>query len=480
MQASKVRIITFLSLLLIAGFLATSLVSYFVARDSLSDEIAESSLPLTGDTVYSEIQQDLVRPIIISSLMANDTFVRDWVLNGEVDKHKIEQYLTVVQKRYDAFTSFFISEKSKRYYHPSGEKRYIQENDPNDSWYFHARDMADDYEANIDADDMTAGRLTMFINHKVFDSKGTFIGITGIGLSVDSVKHMIETYRKRYGRQVYFVDREGEVKLHDSAYSGPENIRDSKSLRPFATSLLTSPSGSYVYQRDGDKVFLNSRLVPEFNWYLLVEEQEELTKSPLFRTLVGNLLGALGITSIVLVIAYLTVGGYQQRLEEMATIDHLTRAVSRQAFDLLFSQAIHSTNRHDGGVLSVIMLDIDHFKKVNDTYGHLGGDEVLRSVAESIHSQVRKVDILCRWGGEEFLLLLPDCDAEAARQLAEKIRIAVAACETHLGSAVISVTLSAGITQYTVADSEDSLIRRADVALYEAKQNGRDQVKVAT
>ena len=319
MQASKVRIITFLSLLLIAGFLATSLVSYFVARDSLSDEIAESSLPLTGDTVYSEIQQDLVRPIIISSLMANDTFVRDWVLNGEVDKHKIEQYLTVVQKRYDAFTSFFISEKSKRYYHPSGEKRYIQENDPNDSWYFHARDMADDYEANIDADDMTAGRLTMFINHKVFDSKGTFIGITGIGLSVDSVKHMIETYRKRYGRQVYFVDREGEVKLHDSAYSGPENIRDSKSLRPFATSLLTSPSGSYVYQRDGDKVFLNSRLVPEFNWYLLVEEQEELTKSPLFRTLVGNLLGALGITSIVLVIAYLTVGGYQQRLEEMAT-----------------------------------------------------------------------------------------------------------------------------------------------------------------
>jgi len=479
MQASKVRIISVLSLLLIVGFLATSLISYFVARDSLSDQIAENSLPLTGDTVYSEIQQDLIRPIVISSLMANDTFVRDWVINGEVDPSKIEQYLTVIQERNDAFTTYFISEQSKRYYHPSGHERYVQEDRPEDSWYFRARDMAGEYDIIIDADEMTANQLTIFINHKVFDSDGNFIGITGIGLLLDSVMQNIETYRKRYGRQVYFVDPEGQVKLHDSAYLGPKNIHDSNGLKSFATSILSSPSGSYVYERDGKSVFLNSRLVPEFNWYLLVEEQEHMAASPLFRALVGNLFGALGITGIVLFLAYLMVGGYQQRLEEMATMDHLTRSVSRQAFDLLFSQAIHGANRNDGGPLSVIMLDIDHFKKINDTYGHLVGDDILLTVADTIRAQVRKVDVLCRWGGEEFLLLLPDCNAESARKLGEKVRVALAKQETRVDQQMISVTLSAGVTQYSALDTKESLIHRADSALYDAKQNGRDQVIVA-
>ena len=96
---NKKRLILFVSLILVGGFLTTSLVSYFIALSSLRDQITYSALPLTSDNVYSEIQRDLLKPIFISSLMANDTFLRDWVINGEKNENEIRRYLKAVMIR---------------------------------------------------------------------------------------------------------------------------------------------------------------------------------------------------------------------------------------------------------------------------------------------------------------------------------------------------------------------------------------------
>ena len=111
-QASLVLLLLFL---LGSGFLTTSLLSYYASRDSIRDSIINTELPLTSDTVYSEIQKDLVRPILISSMMARDTFLRDWVLAGEQDTAQMTRYLREVQEHYGAFTSFFVSDKSSRH-----------------------------------------------------------------------------------------------------------------------------------------------------------------------------------------------------------------------------------------------------------------------------------------------------------------------------------------------------------------------------
>lgn len=103
----KYSFMSVLAVLLVVGFLFTSIISYFVAKKSLSEQIAGSTLPLTSDNIYSEIQQDLLRPIFISSLMAHDTFVRDWVLGGETDSDKMTRFLSEIQKRYGTVTSFF-------------------------------------------------------------------------------------------------------------------------------------------------------------------------------------------------------------------------------------------------------------------------------------------------------------------------------------------------------------------------------------
>ena len=106
-----------IGLILTTGFLITSLSSYFVSRTSLRSQITLNELPLTSDNVYSEIQRDLLRPILISSIMASDTFLRDWVIHGEYNSMKVIRYLKEIKKKYNTFTSFFVSDKTRIYYH---------------------------------------------------------------------------------------------------------------------------------------------------------------------------------------------------------------------------------------------------------------------------------------------------------------------------------------------------------------------------
>jgi diguanylate cyclase (GGDEF)-like protein len=132
-----------------------------------------------------------------------------------------------------------------------------------------------------------------------------------------------------------------------------------------------------------------------------------------------------------------------------------------------------------GKPASVVMLDLDHFKQVNDQYGHAAGDNVIRSLANLMRQRLRRIDSLGRYGGEEFVAVLPDCNLEQARQIFDEIRQRFSALPFHADSRVFSVSLSAGISETDGHSSSSALLERADQALYAAKHNGRDQVQIA-
>lgn len=472
----KTRFVITLSVLLVSGFLATSLVSYFVAHDSLSDQMAHNTLPLTSDNIYSEIQQDLLQPIFISSLMAQDTFLRDWALSGEKTPDAIVRYLKEIQEQFGAITSFFVSEKTRKYYHSSGVLKTVRRDDPADAWYFRVHGMKDPYEINIDADTANPASMTIFINYRVMDYVGRFIGTTGVGLQVERVKKLVNTYQERYGRTVYFIDRKGEITLHGSSFTMEGNIRRQPGLDRIATRILTTPSSSHEIRRNGRTVYLNSRLVPEFQWYLLVEQEEDPAQALVFNTLLLNLLICAGITALVLWLANLTIGGYQRRLEYMATTDKLTGLANRHGLEILSETMLKSTHRRREP-LSVVLFDIDKFKQVNDRYGHPTGDAVINAVAQAARKSLRDSDVIGRWGGEEYLALLPGCDQSQAVSLAEKIRQSVAASTHGEPQGPFTVTVSLGIAQLQDDEGLEQIVQRADQALYEAKEGGRNQVR---
>lgn len=166
----------------------------------------------------------------------------------------------------------------------------------------------------------------------------------------------------------------------------------------------------------------------------------------------------------------------EKELETLAATDGLTQVYNRTKFDEIMRRELERAERFDK-TLCIIIFDIDHFKLINDKYGHIAGDGVLKSTADFVKTHIRKFDYIVRWGGEEFVIIAPEIKLKGARVLAERIRRSV---EEFKFNNVDGVTLSLGVTELKKTDSADSILKRADDAMYKAKKKGRNRVETKT
>ena len=185
------------------------------------------------------------------------------------------------------------------------------------------------------------------------------------------------------------------------------------------------------------------------------------------------------MTSVFLIVQDVTeLAAYEQRLIEMNIKDALTGVYNRRYLETRLKEECERHRRH-ARKLSLVMVDIDYFKKVNDTYGHQCGDFVLKGVSAEIASHIRITDCLARYGGEEFCCLLPETELTNAITLAERFRILVESLNlTYQNTNQVNVTISLGVSELADNDSPESLLKKADEALYEAKRTGRNRVVV--
>jgi diguanylate cyclase (GGDEF)-like protein len=202
------------------------------------------------------------------------------------------------------------------------------------------------------------------------------------------------------------------------------------------------------------------------------------------RDLVGHLevefadpLDNVGIDQLRTVYRLATDAFYAERKYRLATTDTLTDLYLRRYFDIRLSEEVRRQARYPRP-LAVAAFDLDHFKQVNDRLGHAAGDEALRRFAEILKEEVRGQDICGRRGGEEFAAFFPETDAETARRICERIRSEVERRRFTIESAEIRMTVSAGVTGFRAGENAESLLSRADSALYRAKDQGRNRVIV--
>jgi diguanylate cyclase (GGDEF)-like protein len=476
---NKYRLIGILTILLIFSFTFTSLISYNVTRTALTSDSKNVILPLISDNIYSEIQKELLQPIFNSSIMANDEFLVNWVLAGEQDVEEIVRYLQRIRERYDYFSAFYVSAITNNYYYYDGILKEISPEDDHDIWYYNFVRSDRDYDLDVDNDEATDGTMTIFINHRLEDSIGNFLGVTGVGLQMSEMGETLVNYRERFGHLIYMIDSNGLIQIHpDQDLILKKNIRDFDGLSLLGEEILKKDSEThyYAYRTNAGEVTLSARYFPDLDWYLIVEQDQTQTLGKAAERLIGNIAIGLIVTILVIVLVIIVLNMFISKLEIYATQDEMTGMYNRRKMDELLLREIAYAKRY-GDPLSLMILDIDQFKSVNDTYGHHAGDNYLKGMCAVLQEEVRTVDFLGRWGGEEFIVVLPKTKLEQAKELGERLRKAVEEVKVESGRGLISRTISVGIVSPTLAKLDaDEMIRLADETMYRAKQEGGNKV----
>ncbi|MEK4030441.1 sensor domain-containing diguanylate cyclase [Pseudobacillus sp. FSL P4-0506] len=363
------------------------------------------------------------------------------------------------------------------------------------------------------------GRLIIMISYPIFSESEEYLGFVGgtIYLKERSIlNQLLGEHFYHDGSYVYVVDGDGRVIYHQS----PDRINDMVSKNPVVQKLMNGQSGAQrVTNTQGKDMIAGYAAIPVAEWGVVSQRPSSAVLSPSNKMIQRMLLTSLPPILISLVIiwwilikitrplqqlAYLAENCSDSRqpqdikkihawyykaiqlkkallsgfhvlhervsdFQQQSSTDPLTGLYNRRAMnEHLVQLAANKTP------FSIILLDIDHFKVVNDVYGHMVGDEALVFLADFIKRTVREEDICCRYGGEEFLIILPNADLKLAKHIAEKLRSSLAETNSPTGK---PLTLSAGVALFPDdAVVPNELIHLADQCLYEAKQAGRNKV----
>ncbi|MBN2048019.1 MAG: diguanylate cyclase [Anaerolineaceae bacterium] len=472
-------LIVFMFLIIAVGFSVTSVLSFLVTKQYVTRSEITHTLPLISDNIYSSIKEDLIDPINISSLMSNDTFLINWVNEGEEDLNAITEYLRYIKEEYGYTSAFFVSDQTRNYYYYDGILKQISPEDAHDIWYYLFVEMNTAYDLDVDQDEAARDTLTVFINHRLEQPDGTFLGVTGVGLKLTDIGANLLDYENRYDHRIYMIDSQGLIQIHaDASLVEQVNIREMEGLEEISQEILDTDQLIKIKEyRDAEGVkIISVRYIPEFDWFLIVEKNQSGSLVKARQSLWQNIIIGLAVTIGISALIYWIFRKYNMRLEYLASVDELTELFNRRFFLRMLTREMNIAQRY-GQDMCLLMLDIDDFKAINDEYGHLNGDKALREITQAVRNATRNSDIVARWGGEEFIILLLNTDEALAAQIAERIRATVEQLEIHLDDHTITRTVSIGCSKYDHAQRDAaSFIAQADAALIQSKEQGKNCV----
>lgn len=306
----------------------------------------------------------------------------------------------------------------------------------------------------------------------------TFTGLAGLGVNLDFFSKWLEKVKTTPHGMIAIVDSKMNLLARQPALDNMLGKEiDNSIIKDFIASNMTQSlySGKNIVL-DKENSIYSFRKVDNSPFVVIVGEANEDWEERWRKQVIVSIL----ILITLWIMAWKILQHYSQtlenekKLEHLSQTDQLTGLYNRHKLHQVFTSEINRSNRFEE-VFGVILLDLDLFKNVNDTYGHDVGDLVLKEISNILKDNIRASDTLGRWGGEEFLIIMPKIDIKGAKILAEKLRKEI---ENHQFTIAGKMTASFGLAYYKKGDDENSIIKRADDALYKAKEFGRNIVKI--
>ncbi|MBX9899906.1 MAG: GGDEF domain-containing protein [Burkholderiaceae bacterium] len=483
-------LLAFLILILIAG--ASSL---FLPLTLSSDENTErrlliKNLSLTSEQAFLEIEKSLAISESFPTTLPVEPAIRNWLNNAEDSAEALQTNLSELQKNNPKLNVQVAQLDTQTVLDPKGGIKKLESTNPNDAWYFQAKNNPNSSTKSLSIEGDSHDLLKISRTETIHNEDGAPVGIFHQTETTDRVKKKLEELVLKCECKIYLIDPKfnpvftsAEIKrLRSNFLKSAEFQR--LALSHFNNKNALSQNEFHVteFHEAKEDFSLVTKNIPSLNALLLVEQDLKSDVAPNLNPLwiKASIYGACSF--LILLLVFLRMRQFKQQIERTAATDRLTSLPNRQAFDFIFQQAVADSER-SRQTLCVALIDVDHLKKVNEKNGHLIGDHVLKEIAMIAKRSLRESDIICRWGGEEFLILLKNCSLEKATAIAENLRNTIANNDfsrtTDLAKKRLSITVSMGVAECKVHETDDSVFERAEVALKQAKENGRNGVYFA-
>ena len=430
--------------------------------------------------IFDLIETELVEPLHIATTLDKIGVYSEYFMQQNPNEEELVAQLKDYSERFDL--EFYVAhEKSRKQFNSDGRVFKLIEGEV--IWYFALKDI-NDYPVQA-----VLGKredVHLYIDVRQYDEEGKFIGFVGVGKSLNDFIASFEQFKSEYGHEFVFVNNNDEIVLssnsnllpREAAVStdriGVKSISDLSWYKSFAESTEGEEEPSLVVPSAYGDLLISQLRIESLNWsiYLITplsKRQNEVGKS--FALYIGvGLLFLFVLYNIV----HRAVDYYADNMSRRFNYDPLTSLANRRYANLFFAR-----HRKHHRATAVIMIDLDHFKQVNDNYGHNTGDIVLQSVADLLVKTVRGGDLVVRWGGEEFIIIMPNIDLKEAETIGEECRRLIEENKVEIASSFIQTTASLGISySRDLADNLTLMVEWADRAMYQAKQEGKNKVKV--
>lgn len=457
MKATKMTGLTII--LIVVSFLMTTVISVRSLRTVINDN-AEDMTTILSARIYDAINSELSEPIMVARTMSNDSFLKQQLrLEDSVSEEemlsRMEEYLYTIKNELGYNTAFVVSENSRKYYTYEGlNKIVLPELDEHDIWYSIFLDGGKKYDFDVDTDEVNSDSWTIFVNSRIEDEDGTLLGVCGVGVVMSNIQEIFREFEQQYNVKVNLINQDGLVQVDTNSVNIENSVLENVLVN-------AGNSAEYVYTKEGNG-YVVTKYMEDFGWYLVIRNMGENNDRIYSDIVIQNILAMEIIMLILLVCVRVLLDREKKKLEESAVTDRLTGLANRNYFKISIEEKEEAAIK---GYQSMVVFDIDNFKTINDTMGHLEGDEILKQVAELAKEAVEDKGQIIRWGGDEFLILFKG-GLEESSKICEQLRRNIES-ETR-------VSVSVGICK--MEGNIKNSFMKADKLLYQAKKQGKNQL----
>jgi len=372
------KLVLLIVLMLLLLTFVLSVINYQTTLKLVHRQIEEQSLALSLDNIYTDIQENILKPYLITSMMSNDTFVKEWIEKDVEDSKKIQQYLSTIKEEYGLLSAILVSDKTQNYYTQDGFLEKLNKNNRDNSWYFRFKNSSVFKEINIDKNEKIDSSYIMFMNNKIFNDDGKSIGITSSGVRIDSIHKMLQHFMDKYHMEVYIYDKDAKIVL---SQNNKETLNEIQEFKAYKKELLLKKSTILEYLQEGNKYILNKKYIKELDLHILVKANIKDFTGFLENSFYISLFISFFVTALItLAILYIV-------RTSMVKLEH-----SNEQKDILLREVHHRVKNN----LNIIgsMLGLQAMQEGNEIQMHLLKSKSRIEAIATVHEMLYKQDNL--------------------------------------------------------------------------------------